>query len=52
MSDTNIITSIIIPAYNCAGTLAEAIESVIAQQVQGLQIIVTDDGSTDSTPDL
>ncbi|HVA80763.1 MAG TPA: glycosyltransferase family 2 protein, partial [Candidatus Binataceae bacterium] len=52
MSDTDIVTSVIIPAYNCAATIAEAIDSVIAQQAEGVEIIVVDDGSTDSTPDV
>ena len=43
--------SVIIPAYNAAGTIAEALESVFAQAFDGaVEIIVTDDGSTDATP--
>ncbi|MBV6519765.1 MAG: hypothetical protein DCC43_07815 [Candidatus Brocadia sp.] len=41
--------SIIIPAYNAAGTLAETLESVRAQTLSGWEAIVIDDGSTDTT---
>jgi len=41
--------SVIIPAYNCAEVLAEAVESVRAQTYQDYEVIVVDDGSTDDT---
>ena len=44
--------SVIIPAYNRARLLAEAIDSVLAQTHSDFELIVVDDGSTDDTPSL
>lgn len=41
--------SVIIPTYNRAHLLPEALESVLAQTVTEYEIIVADDGSTDAT---
>jgi len=38
--------------YNCAPTLQVALDSLYAQTYQNFQIIICDDGSTDSTLDL
>lgn len=35
--------------YNCAPTLAEALDSLLAQTYQGFKVIMCDDGSTDHT---
>lgn len=41
--------TIIIPCYNCAETLEEAVASTTKQNVSPLEIVLVDDGSTDST---
>ncbi len=44
--------SVIIPVYNCADFLGQAIDSVLNQTFMDLEIIVVDDGSTDRTPEV
>jgi glycosyltransferase involved in cell wall biosynthesis len=39
--------SIVTPAYQAAGTVADAIESALAQTLEAHEVIVCDDGSTD-----
>ena len=44
--------SIVIPAYNHGRYLAEAIESVLAQDYPAVDLTVVNDGSTDNTADV
>ncbi len=46
------VVSVIIPAYNRAGMLIEAVESVLAQTYSDYELIIIDDGSTDETQAL
>ena len=46
------LVSVIIPCYNQAHFLAEAIESVAAQSYRHHEVIVVDDGSTDNTAEV
>ena len=42
--------SVIIPAYNAERWLPETLKSVLEQGVHPMEVIIVDDGSTDSTP--
>jgi hypothetical protein len=44
--------SVVIPSYNHAQYLPAAIESVLAQTVEDLELVVADDGSTDGSLDI
>jgi glycosyltransferase involved in cell wall biosynthesis len=41
--------SVVIPTYNSAGLLREAIQSVLSQIYSDFEVVVIDDGSTDNT---
>ena len=44
--------SVIIPTYNRANYVVEAVESVLQQTYQGFELIVVNDGSTDDTAEV
>ncbi len=44
--------SVVIPAHNAAGTLAETLDSLLAQTHRDWTALVVDDGSTDTTAEV
>lgn len=46
------LVTVIVPTYNCARFLPEALNSILAQQYPNLEIIVVDDGSSDGSADI
>ncbi len=46
------VVSVVIPTWNRASVVCEAIESALSQRDDGVEVIVVDDGSTDSTSGL
>lgn len=48
----NPLVSVIIPVYNGAAFIQEAIQSVFGQDYRPMEVIVIDDGSTDNTAEM
>ncbi|MDF1643113.1 MAG: glycosyltransferase [Pseudomonadales bacterium] len=46
------LVSVVIPAYECERYIVEALDSVFAQDYVNLEVIVINDGSTDTTLEL
>ena len=52
MNSKDIKISVIIPTYNRENTIQRAIKSVLYQTYSKLEVLVIDDGSTDSTEEI
>ncbi len=52
MTKSNYLISVIVAAYNIEEYLPYCLDSLVAQTYKELQIIVVDDGSTDTTPEI
>jgi abequosyltransferase len=52
MNKNKISLSICIPVYNCAEYLAQALDSILQQSIDSIEVIVYDGGSTDNTSTL
>lgn len=52
MNEKQPLISIIMGIYNCEDTLAEAIDSLLAQTYKNWELIMCDDGSVDQTYDV
>lgn len=46
------LVSVIMPSWNSSEFVAQSIESVLSQTYSNLELIITDDASTDTTPDI
>ena len=44
--------SVVVPAYNATGTLAETLDAVFAQEFEDWECVVVDDGSTDDSASI
>ena len=52
MQENQPLVSIIMPVYNCERFLSESIESVISQSFKNWELLIVDDGSKDSAPQI
>ena len=51
MNESKLI-SVIIPVYNCENYLDKCLRSVLSQTYENLEVLLIDDGSSDSSPEI
>ena len=52
MTSKETLVSVVIPVFNDASTVSDALQSVLDQSYSGIEIIAVDDGSTDRSLDV
>lgn len=46
------VVSVVLPVYNCADYVAEAVQSILDQTFSNFEFLIIDDGSTDATSNV
>ena len=52
MTSSNELVSVLLSTYNSEETLCKSINSLLNQTYKNLEILISDDGSTDSTKEI
>ena len=52
MTSSNALVSVLLSTYNSEESISESIDSLLSQTYKNLEILISDDGSTDSTKEI